>query len=242
MLEQVLPLLGWLMALGIGLGSGSYATMPYYRLAHGEACAGKWIGRKSHCTACDAQLRTRDLVPVFNWLWTRGRCYACNAPVSRAYFFVEFSVTVGSLLAYWRYGASQEYLVLHLLFCSFAVAAMSDVTYRVIPHAALVVAVMMGLVLRALEFGEVLSAIQGLVLGVLIGLAVAKFWEKRHAMAAFPRYDMLRLLAVCGLCLGLTQALLALPFLLGGWLILRLVARRWLAWWPVMVTVCFLLR
>ncbi len=39
-----------------------------------------WQGR-SHCPACGATLTAIDLVPVLNWLYLRGKCRRCGAPI-----------------------------------------------------------------------------------------------------------------------------------------------------------------
>lgn len=49
---------------------------------------------RSHCDACGATLTARDLVPVFSWLFARGRCRHCGQALSPAYPVVE---TIGGL-------------------------------------------------------------------------------------------------------------------------------------------------
>ncbi len=43
----------------------------------------------SRCPHCDTPIRFYDNVPVLGWLWLRGRCRACKAPISPRYPFVE---------------------------------------------------------------------------------------------------------------------------------------------------------
>ena len=52
---------------------------------------------RSICPRCGRTLDAPDLVPVFSWLFLRGRCRHCGAPIPARYLLVE-------VLAYWRWG------------------------------------------------------------------------------------------------------------------------------------------
>ena len=56
------------------------------------------ISPPSHCPKCGARVRPFDNVPILAWLWLRGRCRDCKAPISVRYPFVEFlCCAVGAL-------------------------------------------------------------------------------------------------------------------------------------------------
>lgn len=44
---------------------------------------------RSICPHCGHQLAASDLVPVFSWLWLRGKCRYCRGPISWQYPLVE---------------------------------------------------------------------------------------------------------------------------------------------------------
>ncbi len=44
---------------------------------------------RSICPQCGHTLEAPDLVPVFSWLFLRGRCRHCGAPIPVRYFLVE---------------------------------------------------------------------------------------------------------------------------------------------------------
>src|SRR3989344_5345584 len=48
------------------------------------------IGGRSRCPRCGKQLEARELVPIFSFLFQRGRCRSCRAPISWQYPIVEF--------------------------------------------------------------------------------------------------------------------------------------------------------
>ncbi len=44
---------------------------------------------RSMCPQCKHGLSTKDLIPVFSWLWLKGKCRYCKEPISRQYPLVE---------------------------------------------------------------------------------------------------------------------------------------------------------
>ncbi len=198
-LAQLFDILGILiLGVGVGLGCGSYATMPYYRLPTGESCAGKWIGAKSHCVVCDIQLRTRDLVPVFNWLGTRGKCYGCGTKINPVYFFIELSVTVFSVLSYLKFGPellNYHLIVLGLGTCVVILGA-TEYTYRKIPDAILVVMVMLAFLYHSPE--DLYDMVYSLILCVLLSVGYAKRKEEKTGKE-YEGYGRLKMFCVAGL-------------------------------------------
>ncbi len=71
---------------GIGACIGSFLNVVAYRLPIGMSV----IWKPSHCPKCRHPIRARDNVPVFGWLWLRGRCRDCGEPISPRYAIVEF--------------------------------------------------------------------------------------------------------------------------------------------------------
>ena len=44
---------------------------------------------RSHCPHCHTPIALQHLIPVFSWLWLKGRCATCSAPISPRYPLVE---------------------------------------------------------------------------------------------------------------------------------------------------------
>lgn len=64
----------------------SFASVLVYRLKSGEWWIFNW---RSHCTKCSTQLKMLDLIPVFSWLASKGKCKYCKDKVSSIYIFLE---------------------------------------------------------------------------------------------------------------------------------------------------------
>ncbi len=77
-------LVGWIAILGAAFGS--FFNVVIWRVPEGMSL----ISPPSHCPKCGARVRPFDNVPVLAWLWLRGRCRDCKAPISARYPFVEF--------------------------------------------------------------------------------------------------------------------------------------------------------
>jgi leader peptidase (prepilin peptidase)/N-methyltransferase len=60
----------------------------------------------SHCPACSRRLAAKDLIPVFSYLWLRGRCRYCKAAIPKRVLWVEIATAALFGLAYWQYRLS----------------------------------------------------------------------------------------------------------------------------------------
>lgn len=103
----------WLSILAATIGAciGSFLNVVIYRLPRGLA-----VNRpsRSFCPHCGRGVAGYDNVPVLSYVWLRGRCRQCRAPISVQYPIVEltaallFVATVDVfLVARWRDGLWQ---------------------------------------------------------------------------------------------------------------------------------------
>lgn len=79
-------------ALIFGLLWGSFLNVVIHRLPLGMSV----VRPPSHCPACKKPIRAWDNVPVFGWLFLRGRARCCGAKVSPRYPLVE---AIGGVLS-----------------------------------------------------------------------------------------------------------------------------------------------
>lgn len=68
-----------------GIVIGSFLNVCIFRIPKKESI----VLPHSHCMACDYQLRWYDLVPLFSFLFLRGRCRNCGTKLSLQYPLVE---------------------------------------------------------------------------------------------------------------------------------------------------------
>ena len=89
-----------------GICIGSFLNVVILRIPKHESILG--IGRSkeekeeaSHCMTCGAKIRPIDLIPVFSWIFLRGKCHSCGAKISCRYPIVESLNGIMYVLTFW---------------------------------------------------------------------------------------------------------------------------------------------
>ena len=59
---------------------------------------------RSACPHCQATVQARDNIPLLSWLWLKGKCRHCSAPISARYPVVELLTAVLSAAVAWQFG------------------------------------------------------------------------------------------------------------------------------------------
>jgi len=95
-----------------GSAIGSFLNVVVYRLPAGLSV----MRPPSRCPKCLNQLKPYENIPVFGWLWLRGRCNHCLRPISARYPLVEAATGLLFLLIFWRFGAGVQTLGFWALF------------------------------------------------------------------------------------------------------------------------------
>lgn len=90
----------WIVGFFLGATIGSFLNVVIYRLPRKISLANP---SKSFCPNCKHPLDMPDLVPLFSWLASKGKCRYCQVKIAPRYFFVE--IVTGTLWAgiWWRY-------------------------------------------------------------------------------------------------------------------------------------------
>ena len=80
----------------IGLALGSFTLAMADRMNKGK----DWVRGRSECDKCKKKLQPIDLVPVFSWLSTGGKCRYCKVKLSYAYPLTELSLGLALVVSY----------------------------------------------------------------------------------------------------------------------------------------------
>jgi leader peptidase (prepilin peptidase)/N-methyltransferase len=161
-----------------GMMIGSFLNVVIYRIPKGESIAFP----ASRCQQCHTPLKWYHNIPLFSWLFLRGKCAFCHEPVSKQYPMIEAITGLIFFALYIKIG-----LVWYLPFVAGAFAAllalvMIDFKYMAVPDSvnftALVFALIQPDFLDALIYA--LTAAGGLY---LIGL-VSSLIARREAMGS----------------------------------------------------------
>jgi leader peptidase (prepilin peptidase)/N-methyltransferase len=211
-----------LLAGGFGTLFGSFMNVCVSRMPEDRSVV--WPG--SACPKCGSAIRPWDNVPILAWLWLRGRCRDCRAPISPLYPTVEALFGVLATLLFRHVipdladldGAHLVAFVWYGWFL-FALLALTliDLRHSIIPDAFSVGMVPVGVggawLLGAMGYAHApswqQSAVGALVGGATLGAVAGIAWlvYKYEAMGLGDA----KLFAMMGAFLG---ALPALPFVL----------------------------
>ncbi len=117
------------IALVFGLAIGSFLNVVIHRLPLGISV----VAPPSHCPLCETPIKPWDNIPVLSYLWLKGRCRSCAAPISLRYPAVELVTGLCFAALAVRFGPSW----FSVLYCVFAAAliaaAMIDYDHQIIP-------------------------------------------------------------------------------------------------------------
>jgi leader peptidase (prepilin peptidase)/N-methyltransferase len=167
----------WMIALALlGIAVGSFLNVCIDRLPKNQSL----ITPPSHCSSCQKRLSLADLIPVFSYLWLRGRCRYCQAPIPIRILWVEIATGAVFAFLYWHYGFSGELAVAVFYFCLFIVLLVIDLEQHILPNKLVypgaVVALILSVFLSRLEIvPSIASAAAGGGIGLGIFMAIVVF-------------------------------------------------------------------
>ncbi len=124
------------VAAVLGLCMGSFLNCFAWRMTHGESV----LHGRSHCTTCGHVLGPLDLIPVFSWLASRGRCRYCGERVSWRYPATELLCAAMYVSIVVRYGLSLETIELIAFASVLLVLSLTDLDDYIIPNGTIVAA------------------------------------------------------------------------------------------------------
>ena len=203
-----------------GAAMGSFLNCAAWRIVQGES----FLTGRSRCPACGHTLGAADLVPIFSWLFLRGRCRYCRAPVSPRYFLAECLCALLTVLCLWRFDLTvlclRNYVFLCCLFC----LSLVDLDSFIIPDGCLIIpALAWILTLPFVPANVGLSLLSALLYGggtLALSLLMDRILQKESLGGG----DV-KLFALMGLYLGPIASLFALLFACVFGLLFALAAR-----------------
>ena len=191
----------WLSVVALfGLIIGSFLNVLILRIPAGQSI----VTAPSHCLSCGKRLKWYELIPLFSWIFLRGRCSGCKKPISAQYPLIEAATGIAFVLIYVRFGFSLE----TLFYCSMtsALLALSVIDFRTfeIPDGFSVFLLAVGAVRVATDLSNWLLYAIGFFAVSLLLLIILLASGGRGVGGG----DV-KLMAVCGLILGWKLILLA---------------------------------
>ena len=160
---------------------------------------------RSACTTCGHALSVTDNIPVLSYLWLKGRCRYCHAPVSARYPLVELLTAILSGTVVWQLGSGLPGLSALLLVWMLVSMTFIDIDTQLLPDELTLPLIWLGLLVN-LEgtFVPLRDAVIGAAAGYLSLWIV--YWLFRLATGREGiGFGDFKLLAALGAWLGWTM-------------------------------------
>ena len=199
MLETILYALVFIY----GIIVGSFLNVCIYRIPLKESV----VTTRSHCMRCGYKLKWYDLVPVFSYVFLRGRCRKCGDRISPQYPVIELLNGILWVLTFIYTGINITSLIYSLVISALIVLSVIDFRTFEIPVSINVYIGIMALVNIATDYEHILTYIIGMIIvsGVLY---LMYFLSNGRAIGGGD----VKLMAACGLLLGWKLIIVAFIF------------------------------
>ena len=193
---------------------GSFLNVVIFRLPKGESISFP----PSHCSECKTRLKPLDLIPIFSYLFLRGKCRTCNTEISTQYPMIEALTGFTFLFTYAQFGLTIELIKYLFIFSIFIAIFVIDYRHYIIPDSLNLLIFLTALIFYGIGFAQgeqgaadFLFKIYGLILGGGFFFLIAV------VTGAMGGGDI-KMMAALGFLFGLSQTLLLtfLSFVLGG--------------------------
>ncbi len=187
-----------------GLLIGSFINVVIIRLPNDEDI---FVSR-SKCMTCGNTLRYYDLVPVFSFLFNKGKCRYCGSKISFMYMTVELYTAISALFAYNFTPTYIDAILYFSLFCMITIVSFIDYKHGVMFDS---IFVFFAAIVALLMFFNHSMSFKDHLLGLTVGAVfyaliyiLARLYYKKEA---FGQGDVI-LLGVIGLYLGWKAAII----------------------------------
>jgi len=182
----------------------------------------------SRCPHCDHPIRAHENIPLFSFLWQRGRCRHCGARISVRYPVVELLTALLSAAVVWKFGVTWQAGAALLLTWALIALAFIDLDTFLLPDNITLPLLWLGLFLSLFGlFTDMRAALLGAMAGYL------SLWSVYHLFRLLTGkeglgYGDFKLLALLGAWLGwhYLPAIILLSSLVGAAVGITLIALR----------------
>jgi leader peptidase (prepilin peptidase) / N-methyltransferase len=146
-----------------GMCIGSFLNVCIYRLPSSMSIINP---SRSFCPLCNSAIPFYDNIPVLSYLWLKGRCRHCNAPISLRYPLVELMTGILAVAILFMFGLTPESIVYFIFISSLLVITFIDIDHQIIPDIITLPGIPMGL---AASFILPAMTFKSSLLGLLVG-------------------------------------------------------------------------
>ncbi|MDH4222546.1 MAG: prepilin peptidase [candidate division Zixibacteria bacterium] len=188
----------------LGLAAGSFLNVCIYRIPLRKSI----VFPSSFCPKCGKRIKPYDNIPLFSYIFLKGRCRNCREKISFIYPAVEFISGLAFISLYLLYGLSWLLASHIFLFSALITIFFIDLKFRIIPDIITLPGMMAGLGFSLLTNSPAfLQALIGLLTGGGVLYLIAIIGDKVFKKESMGGGDI-KLAAMLGAFLGWQKVLL----------------------------------
>ena len=191
----------------IGICLGSFYACMGYRIPNKIST----IKPSSHCPNCKEPLKWYMNIPLFSYIFLKGKCAYCKEKISLLYFITELLTGILFLISYIYFGLSLEYFKSIILISVLAVTINTDIKYYYISDRVIVISLisMLAIYFYYLDGKDITYYIvsAGVMFGIM--LIIKLIGDKIFKRESLGGGDI-KLMLLIGLTLGIIDAVTSL--------------------------------
>lgn len=216
----------YLLLFIFGAILGSFLNVCIYRIPRKESIAYP----PSHCPKCNTPLKWYSLIPIFSFIFQKGKCRYCGESISPQYPIVELLNGILYIIIFDFYGWTITSVFYSLLISLLIIISFIDYNHHIIPDKLVIILIsanifykLLMLILYKTPF-NLINSFLGLFLGGGLFLLIALI--SKGGMGGGD----IKLISALGLFLGIKKVLLCilLSFIIGAFfsIILLLMKKK----------------
>ena len=147
------------IAFVFGILLGSFLNVVILRIPKDESI----VFGASHCYSCGETLKPWHNVPLFSWLFLRGKCSFCKSPISAQYPIIELVSGLIFLVLASKFGINLPAFMIGLSFLTLLALSMIDFKYKMVPDSLNLLAILFA-ILGAWNLGGMINNLQNALL------------------------------------------------------------------------------
>jgi leader peptidase (prepilin peptidase)/N-methyltransferase len=126
----------------LGAIVGSFLNVVIYRLPNEESI----VSPPSHCPKCGHRLAWYDMIPIFSYIFLKGRCRYCGTKISIRYPIIEALTGFAFVGVGIRFGWSLQFFE-YIIFSALLITILfTDLFYGIVPDVVVIPGAIVGLI------------------------------------------------------------------------------------------------
>ena len=140
----------YIIIIILGLVIGSFLNVVIYRIPLNKSISKP----SSFCPACTHKIRFYDNIPLFSYLFLKGRCRDCKTKISPRYPIVEGLTAFLFAFSYYFKGFSFDLMLSVILISSLIIVSFTDIEHGIIPNVVVLPITVIGLIVNIILFPQ----------------------------------------------------------------------------------------